>query len=148
MKPEIKITTRTNPEAKRLCKAINNSSFRKTITVNQGISNGQYGFVGNETDVKVANLNQPYLNFEFDSVSNEIFVDDMTRYLMLEQINKNSILVIELNVYKGNKLMASVMLFPDNISIVNKNAYELISPECCLNYNNEIFNERSNSNGR
>lgn len=148
MKPEIKITTRTNPEAKRLCKAINNSSFRKTITVNQGFSDGQYGFIGNETDVKVANLNQPYLNFEFDSVSNEIFVDDMTRYMMLEQINKNSILVIELNVYKGNEIMASVMLFPDNISIVNENSYELISYECCLNYNNEIFNERSNSNGR
>lgn len=148
MKPEIKITTRTNPEAKRLCKAINNSSFRKTITVNQGFSDGQYGFIGNETDVKVANLNQPYLNFEFDSVSNEIFVDDMTRYMMLEQINKNSILVIELNVYKGNEIIASVMLFPDNISIVNENSYELISYECCLNYNNEIFNERSNSNGR
>lgn len=148
MKPKIKITTSTNPEVKILCKAINNSSYRKTITVNQGFSDGEYGFVGNETDVKAVNLNQPYVNFEFESTLNEIFVDDMTRYMMLEQINKNSILVIELNVYKGNETIASVMFFPQCISIVDDNSYELICFECCFDYNNEIFNERSNSNGR
>ena len=59
-----------------------------------------------------------------------------------------SILVIELNVYKGNETIASAMFFPQCISIVDDNSYELICFECCFDYNNEIFNERSNSNGR
>ena len=148
MKKDLTITHKDNPEVKRLCKVINSSSYRKTITINQGLSGGQFGFIGNETDVKVANFNEPYLNFEFDSVSNEIFVDDMTRYMMLEQMNKKSMLVIKFNIYDGNKLIASAIVFPKCLSIVNENSYELVSFECCFNYIEEIFNERSNSNGR
>lgn len=148
MKNEITITHKGNPEAKRLCNAINNSSYRKTITINQGLLGGQFGFVGSEITVKVAHFNEPYLNFEFDSVSNEIFVDDMTRYIMLEQMNKKSMLVVKFNIYDENKLMVSAIIFPKCLSIVNEKSYELISFESCFNYTEEIFNERSNSNGR
>lgn len=148
MKPEIKITVKTDPQSKRLYKAINSSSFRKTITIKQGLPSGQIGFEGNETDVKVANLNQPNLNIEFDIDSNEIFVDDMTRYRMLEQFNKNSMLVVELKIYKETDLIVSALIFPSCLSTLKENSYVFKYNECFLNYTDEIFNERSNSNGR
>ena len=49
---------------------------------------------------------------------------------------------------RAKKLYYDLLVPAEACKVLNENSYELVSFECCFNYIEEIFNERSNSNGR
>ena len=149
MKKDLTITHKDNPEVKRLCKVINSSSYRKTLTLVQALPGGKTGFKVNEYDLLVVNLNPTHLICEFDISSNNEFLNDMTKSMNSKKMNSNSLIVIKLNLYdEKNRVVASALLFPHGFVRTSINTYEFVYQECSIIYADELYKERSNSNGR
>ena len=149
MKKDLTITHKVNPAFKRLCKVINSSSYRKTLTLVQALPGGKTGFTGNEYDLLVANLNPTHFNCEIDISSNNEFLSDITKSINSKKMNSNSLVVIELKLYdEKNRIVASALLFLHGFVRTSINTYEFVYQECSIIYADELFKERSNLNGR